>query len=543
MKKRIISVLLAMIVGCSLLSGCGGNEGKSNNDNGSDERVTLSIGIPQNSNVTSYEDNAFTKYIEDSLNIDLEFVFFSSSTSENTQQISLMVSGNQELPDVLLGFWEMSQSMTNDFGEDGYFIDLTEPLEKYAVNFWKQMDTLDEDMQDYIMKKGTNSVDGGFYSMPFVIERVQDDIGCMTYINKNWLDKLNLSIPTNIDELYTVLKAFATQDPNGNGEADEIPMVSAARGMYDITAYIINAYEYFDNINPYYVEGDKVVEAAATDEYRQALIYANKLCKEGLFSDLSFTITATNEFLSLITPADNIARVGIWAGHPAIMTDSASTILDQYVALPALGDATGKGGYQVVREPSIKFSSAMITKDCKNVEAAVKLLDFFYQDEAVSRMRHGEKGVDWLDQEGSNDYGEPSHIEIVNTNAFFKGNSTWGRNMTGILNSYNYLANAVAGTGRTAEVSRLGSETWQLVKNAKLPEKNVSYLLYTEDEENVKSEKEELYLSSILEQRALFITGDANPGDDAAWDAYLNTLKKQGGAELLKVKQDAYSRK
>lgn len=542
MKKRLVCGLLATSMVCSMFGGCAGQE-QEDGKKANGERVTLTVGIPQNSNITSYEDNAFTKYLEESLNMDLEFVFFSSSTSENTQQLSLMVSGNQELPDVLWGFYEMNQSMTNDFGEDGYFIDLTEPLEKYAVHYWEQLEKLDEDMQEYVKEKGVDSVDGGFYSMPYVQLRAQDDIGSMTYINKTWLDNLGLQMPTTVDELYTVLDAFATRDPNGNGEADEIPMVSAARGMYDITSYLINAYEYFDNMNPYYVDGDTVIEAAATEEYRQALITANKFCKAGLLSDLSFSITATSEFLSLITPADNVARVGIWAGHPSIMTDSSSTILDQYTALPALKDETGKGGYQLVREQSVYYSSGMITKDCENVEAAMKFLDFFYQDETVSRMRHGEKGVDWIDQEGTNDYGDPGHIQIVNGNAFFKGNSTWGRNSSTILTSYNYLANAIEGSGRAAEVSRLSGETWNLVENAEIPEKNINYLLYTEEEDNLKSEKQELYLSAVLEQRALFITGEQNPASDSAWQEYLNTLKKQGGAEILKIKQDAYDRK
>ncbi|MDR0396563.1 MAG: extracellular solute-binding protein [Oscillospiraceae bacterium] len=47
------------------------------------------------------------------------------------------------------------------------------------------------------------------------------------FINKAWLDKLGLEIPTTIDELTDVLRAFKTGDPNGNGEADELPMIAA----------------------------------------------------------------------------------------------------------------------------------------------------------------------------------------------------------------------------------------------------------------------------------------------------------------------------
>ncbi|MDR2071270.1 MAG: extracellular solute-binding protein [Treponema sp.] len=39
-------------------------------------------------------------------------------------------------------------------------------------------------------------------------------------IRKDWLDKLKLSVPATTEELFTVMKAFTTQDPDGNGRAD-----------------------------------------------------------------------------------------------------------------------------------------------------------------------------------------------------------------------------------------------------------------------------------------------------------------------------------
>ena len=42
-------------------------------------------------------------------------------------------------------------------------------------------------------------------------------------INKTWLDKLGLEVTETLDDFYDVCMAFKTQDPNGNGIADEIP--------------------------------------------------------------------------------------------------------------------------------------------------------------------------------------------------------------------------------------------------------------------------------------------------------------------------------
>ena len=50
--------------------------------------------------------------------------------------------------------------------------------------------------------------------------------------------------------------------------------------------------------------------------------------------------------------------------------------------------------------------SAFITRDCENPNLAMKFIDFFYEDEAMTRARHGEKDVDWKDGSGVDIYGK-----------------------------------------------------------------------------------------------------------------------------------------
>lgn len=126
----------------------------------------------------------------------------------------------------------------------------------------------------------------------------------------------------------------------------------------------------------------------------------------------------------MITPADDVARVGIWCGHPQVMTNETSTILDQYVAFGPLADKTGKGGYGVLLDRALTFPS-FITTDCKNPELAMQFLDLWYADDTITRARHGQEGVDWLDEAGKSVYGKDSHITVVNEAAWSSGNSTW----------------------------------------------------------------------------------------------------------------------
>lgn len=46
------------------------------------------------------------------------------------------------------------------------------------------------------------------------------------------------------------------------------------------------------------------------------------------------------------------------------MTNAATNALDEFVALPALSDATGKGGYTMVVPPGVSWKG-FITKDCE----------------------------------------------------------------------------------------------------------------------------------------------------------------------------------
>ncbi len=45
---------------------------------------------------------------------------------------------------------------------------------------------------------------------------------------KDWADKLGLSAPTTLEELYAMIDAFTTQDPDGNGKNDTFGLIMAA---------------------------------------------------------------------------------------------------------------------------------------------------------------------------------------------------------------------------------------------------------------------------------------------------------------------------
>lgn len=531
--KRIISMLLVTIMALGLLTGCG--DKKTDVEAMPEGTVTLTVGIPQSSAINDYDNNAFTAYLEETSNVDIEFVYFSSSQAEYTQQLSLMCGAGDTLPDVIVGF-AFEHYTVNQYGEDGYFIDLTDYIEEYAPNYKKMLKELDDKTVEYVTEKGKNTNNDAYYGMPRVLCPAMDDLQSLMYINQKWLDKLGLPIPKTLDELRSTLQAFKTQDPNGNGQPDEIPIL----GKDGIVNYILNSFILYD-VSDFNVTDGKVWDPVKTDEFRQGIIYANQLLKDGLYDKMSFSLASTAEFKALISPKDAPSKVGIFVGNHEIYTNPATNALDEFVALPALEDYTGKGGYTVVKPRGVAWTG-FITKDCAYPAAAMKFLDTWYLDETITRQRYGEKGVDWIEEKGMSEFDTECYAKVVNSEAFFSGTSTWGANVLGIITHHNYLTVAQKGEGRIAQASRLLGEQWDIIQNGKQPKEVAVDLVYTTEEYEVREEKANAVNEYITQEVAYFVTGEKDPNNNAQWDEFLKTLDSLGRPELMKICQDAYNR-
>ena len=177
--KRIASLLLVLVMVLGLCAGCGK---KDNNKTQSDviKGAKLTVGIPQKAAVTDYDDNALTKWLEETTGIDLEFSYFSSSASEYRQQFSLMCTSGEELPDVLLGFYNMGVDLVKTYGQAGYFKDLTQLIEKYGKNYTAGRSQFTEGQLQLIDAYMVDRVTGGIYGMPMTQNYYMSDQAYLT---------------------------------------------------------------------------------------------------------------------------------------------------------------------------------------------------------------------------------------------------------------------------------------------------------------------------------------------------------------------------
>ena len=543
--KRIASVLLVIVMALSLFVGCGKTKSAGEIGDGK-----IKVGIPGNVTIPDMNTNGLSVYMEKATGLDITWDEFASGAANYTQQITLMYTGGETLPDVMVGFDGMGHYTVNQFGEDGIFVDLSELIaDGKAPNYEKALKQTSEATQKYVKEKGTNTVDGkSFYSLPTVSVEAPDDMQSMIQINKKWLDNVGMKAPTNIKELEAVCKAFMEKDANGNGDpSDEIPMLDP-KDNTEIRDWMINAFVEYNSAN-FNVKKGKVWDPITSDEFRQAIKCINDFTKKGYYNELSYTVSVT-DVKNQISPVDGtVGRVGIFGGHIESMTNASTDVLDDYIAIGPLADETGKGGYTIVNDVLVSWDG-QITSSCKDLDEAIAFLDAWYVDECVTTQRWGVKGEDWVEGEGKDWFGNDAHIKVVNQQAFFDGsqNKTFG-NTLGIMTPYNYYAIAATeGDGsanRQVQVSRLIAENWEIRQDpkAKRQEDTLENLVYTTEEYDYRESKNGLCDTYIKENVILFMQGEKDINDDKEWTAFKDQLKKLERPQLMKTIQDAYNRK
>ncbi|MFD2116597.1 extracellular solute-binding protein [Paenibacillus yanchengensis] len=237
-KNSIIVQLVVLTMLVSLIAACGGNGnngGKTNTATNATEQPgnssTVEPGAGSSSGkitdkpitlkwyqvnyagaeLTNMGESAGFKEIERRTGVKIEW-----QHPPSDDQINLMLASG-EYPDVI--FWNFGSVNRGLKGliDDGVAIKLNDLIEQHAPNYKAQLDKYPEIKKMAIMNDGTMPA---FYQLDPDPKRLAYS---GHYLRKDWLDKLNLTPPTTIDEWYTVLKSFKDGDPNGNGQPDEIP--------------------------------------------------------------------------------------------------------------------------------------------------------------------------------------------------------------------------------------------------------------------------------------------------------------------------------
>ena len=524
MKKALISLLLISTL-VFVLAGCkspakesaDSNAGSAFNKEGLplvNEPITLDVLTVRWGNMgDSFKENTWLQELEKKTNVKINWQVMSSN--DWGEQKSVMLASGK-LPDVIIG--NLAFGDADIINNLSYFRPLDEYIEEYMPNLKAAME------ETPVMRKISTFPDGKIYSLPARLPS-RPKSAHQPVINKVWLDKLGLKAPTNIEELYTVLKAFKEQDPNGNGKPDEIPISNTG----DIEMGLLSSFGITNlRVNNMMIKDGKPVYFPISEEYKEGLKWVHKLYAEGLIDPESFTQDGT--MLSAKRQNPDAPLIGFsYQWTPDAVFGKWS---DQYETIAPIAGPDGER-YQEGDPDGLSFrrNEVLITTFNKYPEVTARWIDQFYTGEASIQNFWGAIGTS-IEKNDDGTYSLMAPPEGTSADAWYweKSLRDFGPKYVSPSFEKNIKLDPTTGDGLKLELDKLGAE----YVTQPFPE-----VMYTEEEYQQFPTLTVDINNYIASTRAQWVT---KGGIDENWDAYVNKLNDMGLQQLIKIYEDAYDR-
>lgn len=507
---KTIVLLLTAIMLVSCLTGCGGDKTAGG------QGFTVTISKPN-----SKADEAMQPTFERWESLSDVPITWNKLNSESWSESLQLMFASGDYPEVILGNL-LQTSDVSKYAANGILVALDQYISK----------ELTPNIYDFFEKNPQSKVactlpDGHIYSLPRFFNLESLYLESVFFINKKWLDKLNLEVPETMNELVEVLRAFKTGDPNGNGEQDEIPMTFYNNHGYANLEALLGcwgkptksgAYDGFITI-----EDKKVIFSPMTEEWKEMIKFCRDLYSEGLLDKECFTHSYDTHVAKLAAKTSNVGFV--WSNSNPMQN------ADEYIALPPLKVE----GYEPVwrLNPGIISIRDLfsVTTACKNVESVMKWIDKFYTADQSLQNWYGNIGkVFTVDESGKFTFNEPDEGQSL-------GKFT-SDNMVLITPGVLYKEDI----GTKVETSALWSEGMSLYE---MYEPFIDFdqwprPYYSVDESKRISELRTDLFDLVEQKKAKWIVGSEDI--DAGWESYKQSLENMGVSEYIQLSQAAYDR-
>nr|WP_232323205.1 ABC transporter substrate-binding protein [Streptococcus sp. S784/96/1] len=410
------------------------------------------------------------------------------------------------------------------WAKQGVIVPVEDLIDKYMPNLKKILDEHPE------YRSLITAPDGHIYSFPWIEELGEGkesihSVNDMAWINTDWLKKLNLPMPQTTDELIKVLEAFKTQDPNGNGKADEIPMSFINNGGNEDFKLLFGAFGEGDNDDHLIVTNDgKADFTADNDSYKEGVKFMRSLYEKGLLDTEAFEQN-WNSYIA--KGGEN--QYGVYFTWDKA---NVSGMNDSYDVLPVLAGPSGKKN--VTRTNNIGFSRdrMVITSANQNLELTAKWIDEQYAPVQSVQNNWGTYGDD--KQQNIFEFDEATqslkHLPLEGTAPAELRQKTEVGGPLAILDSY---------YGKVTTKPDDAAWRLDLIKEHYVPymSNDMIYprVFMKEEDLDKLAQVEADMMDFVARKRAEWIT---KGGVEAEWDSYKAELEKYGLSDWLKIKQD-----
>ena len=499
------------------------------------ELVTYTLGKmsgENNSNMPdgdTYEDNAYTRYLRDMLNVQNEDVF-EASDNEYDDIVSMAIETN-DIPDIMVvsTIEDVLRLADLDMIED-----LSTVYENCASDRIKDIyESYGDDFFNNITRNG---------KMLAIPETNIEDGPLLLWIRNDWMDKLNLSAPATMEDVENIIARFIAEDPGNNGEGNTIGLACDSN-LVGESGY---SYEYqmdvlFACYNAYprqwLVEEDGTICYGSTKpEVKQALEKLHDLYEKGII-DNQFLVRSTSNLIELIRDGRCGAFFGPWwaPNNPLMAAKEENPDADWRPYMIAT-DTDGSVSY-CKRNPSYKY--VVVRKGYEHPEVAVKILNVMYDylrykdPDAEEISKYYQLNVDMT--------ARPLSINVDYNDALDRCYDDLQKAIRGELDekdmellevsyyrscqSYLQQPESVTSEDWAAYTSRIVAP--QLIQNAKVNMIPTAYFAQTQ------SMQEEWWKLSKLEQE-IFLQIVTGAADSSSFDEFVTRWHTEGGDRITK---------
>lgn len=388
-KKRVLSLLLTVtMLG---LTACG-DAGKATSgevqntetaktvETGSgntEEPVTLTYWVPLNGAaakyITSYNEN--TAYQEAMKKLGIQIEFIHPAIGQEQEEFNLLFLGD-ELPDII-AFADHYTGGEFQGMRDGVFLDLTDLVPEYAPDYYKILTEDEEFYRESTDNEGRIATFNNY-------KPIGDPPHRRWILNQDLLNELGCEIPQTVANFEVMFDKMLEKGITPY-LLDKTGYEVQLMGMYDL---------YMNSTTRFYQQDGTVKFAPMEDKFKDYLALLNKWYTKGYISKDFSSIQGTE--------ADTLFDTGQIGTYLAAIVASYNRGQAQGINVVSAPYPRLEEGQQLHWDdcdvwPRTKFNetTVAISKDCKNVEAAMKFMNFAYTEEGAELYNWGVEGVNW----------------------------------------------------------------------------------------------------------------------------------------------------
>lgn len=383
--KKMLSVTLAFAMMASVSACSAKSEETGAAEQGSEaaagtEAVTIMMGRqtlqnPKLPEGDTYENNAYTRMLEDKLNVKIVDEF-EANGDDYDRQVSLALSAG-DIPDIMkvTTLDELQELYENDL-----IADLTESYESHASDYLKGI-------YDSYGGRALENVtfDGKIMALP----GTNADSGpSIVWIRSDWMDSLGIAVDEDgngcitVEELEMVAREFMDKNPGNAENVVGIALASWLTSGDPDGTYSMNSLAYAMGAFPktWYEKDGGIIYGSTTEEMKNALSVAAGWYRDGILDPQVGTRT-WDDITALLANGQTGITFGTWHIPDWLLNNVYALNKEASFQAYALEDADGKVN---CKHNDATNGYMVVSKEFEHPELAVEIANLFYDELANS---------------------------------------------------------------------------------------------------------------------------------------------------------------